>query len=255
MDYFDQIIKLGTCAQGANGEMRKIEWIPGVIDILDDRIFLISKYMLFPCYKETKEWEKTEIRKYLNTEFYKSTFSSEEKEKLLDFYTAVDKTTNRLQIYPWPFEERQTVRNIVSLPALEYCVNEKKNISPYKPFINRLSNAASTPFYKTGKKVAACVVGTNAMDRFRIHHLSSDPQTWIFMDRVLHQSMNYEYYCIQNKYIPYVGLETFAYEDADETCLVGVRPMICIKKETYDELVEIKEFCFRIMELPHPEQF
>lgn len=80
-------IVLGTFEQDGDlengGEL--IEW--SVVEKTDDSILVASKYALESMpYAETVEnstWEKSDIRKWLNGEFYNSAFDSREKNKII----------------------------------------------------------------------------------------------------------------------------------------------------------------------------
>ena len=80
------IIEFGTYEQDGNLEngSESIEWI--VLDKNDERMLLISRYILDAMpYDERKEdvsWETCELRNWLNSEFYSISFSDNEKERI-----------------------------------------------------------------------------------------------------------------------------------------------------------------------------
>ena len=72
-------IKLGTYPQTAEGEIQPIEWL--VLKREGNQILLISKYGLEPRNfdKNSNNWGTSEIRQWLNSEFYNKAFSENEK--------------------------------------------------------------------------------------------------------------------------------------------------------------------------------
>ena len=80
------IIIFGSYEQDNNKENGKepIEW--QVIDVKEDKIFVISKYILDsqPMHSGGNcSWSKTNLRKWLDTTFLKSAFNNEEQSKIL----------------------------------------------------------------------------------------------------------------------------------------------------------------------------
>ena len=74
----------GRYPQTESGDKKPIEWI--VVKREGNKALLLSKYVLDakPYNKEVKDvtWETSDIRKWLNNEFYRDAFSNAEKEKI-----------------------------------------------------------------------------------------------------------------------------------------------------------------------------
>ena len=64
----------------------ELDWL--VLDIQDDKAFIISQNILFQRQWHYEQrlitWEPSELRRYLNEEFYESTFSEEEKSFIVE---------------------------------------------------------------------------------------------------------------------------------------------------------------------------
>ena len=80
-----EVCTFGKYPQGKNGEVKDIEWI--VLDHRGSEVLLISKYGL-DCKKYNKEWvyitwENCTLRYWLNDEFYRKAFDSEEQQKII----------------------------------------------------------------------------------------------------------------------------------------------------------------------------
>ncbi len=75
------ILLFGKYPQGENGEVKPIEWI--ILDIDVDKAVLLSRYAL--AYKQFHKkgegvtWEECDLRKWLNYDFIKTAFSSQER--------------------------------------------------------------------------------------------------------------------------------------------------------------------------------
>ena len=69
-------------------EKDKIEWIVLEKDEENHRVLLLSKYLLDSyCYNESTEnvsWENSDIRKWLNEDFYNAAFDEKEKERIIE---------------------------------------------------------------------------------------------------------------------------------------------------------------------------
>ena len=73
-------IKFGNYPQTANGDIQPIEW--QILAKEENKMLLISKYALeSKCFDNdcVKNWKKSEIRHWLNVEFYNKAFSENEK--------------------------------------------------------------------------------------------------------------------------------------------------------------------------------
>ena len=75
----------GTYPQEADGTKKPIEWI--ILSIKDDRALLLSKYVLEgKKYNEedtSVTWETSDIRRWLNKEFYDTAFNNIEQQRIL----------------------------------------------------------------------------------------------------------------------------------------------------------------------------
>ena len=84
------IVTLGSYPQGANGEVKPIEWI--VLEKQDNKALLISRYGLDAKPYNTEytniTWENCTLRKWLNGEFLNKAFTAKEQTGILT--TAVD---------------------------------------------------------------------------------------------------------------------------------------------------------------------
>ena len=78
-------VKFGRYPQTDEGEGRSVEW--RVLAIENNRVLVISRYGLDarPFDPDSNDWSESEIRKWLNGEFYNSTFSDEEKARIKSF--------------------------------------------------------------------------------------------------------------------------------------------------------------------------
>lgn len=78
------IVKFGQYPQGANGEVKPIEW--RVLDIKDGKVLLLTEKLLdYVSYNEeyTKvTWETCTLRKWMNNDFIRKAFSSDEQRKI-----------------------------------------------------------------------------------------------------------------------------------------------------------------------------
>lgn len=74
-----ETIKFGNFYKDKTYEKEKIEWL--ILDEDDETIFIVSKKALVSrCFdKQSKKWAESEIRQWLNTEFYDEAFSTYEK--------------------------------------------------------------------------------------------------------------------------------------------------------------------------------
>ena len=80
----DSIIKFGSYPFEADGTERPIEW--RILErYSDDTALLISKYCLDAMRfdSSSNNWEKSEIRQWLNNEFYNATFKDEEENAII----------------------------------------------------------------------------------------------------------------------------------------------------------------------------
>ena len=78
-------VKFGSYPQTAEGELRPVEW--QVLARENNKALVISRYALDARRfdPESNDWSKSEIRRWLNSEFYNSTFSGEEKARIKSF--------------------------------------------------------------------------------------------------------------------------------------------------------------------------
>ena len=78
-------VEFGRYPQTAKGEVQPVEW--RVLARKDNKALVISRYGLDirPFDPESNDWSKSEIRKWLNGEFYNSTFSGDEKARIKSF--------------------------------------------------------------------------------------------------------------------------------------------------------------------------
>lgn len=88
-------ISFGSFVQTDDETVEPIVW--DVISETDDRYFILSHkcldYRVFNDGKNSSDWEKSELRKWLNSEFYNSAFSKSEKDRIL--LTVVDNGENK----------------------------------------------------------------------------------------------------------------------------------------------------------------
>lgn len=79
----DDCVKFGSYTQTSNGQLQPIEWL--VLSREEDRILVVSKYALYANRfdRSSNNWEKSEVRKWLNGEFYNKAFSNREKEYII----------------------------------------------------------------------------------------------------------------------------------------------------------------------------
>ncbi len=73
----------GSYPQGRNGEVKPIKW--RILSQTDDELFLLSEYILDAKRFDNKRnnYANSEIRKWLNNEFYNKAFNEEEKSMIL----------------------------------------------------------------------------------------------------------------------------------------------------------------------------
>ena len=86
------IIKFGSYPYEANGTEKPIEWI--ILEKYSDgTVLLLSKYGLDARRFDAKSnnWKRSEIRQWLNNEFYNGTFKDEEKNAILEYREAGSK--------------------------------------------------------------------------------------------------------------------------------------------------------------------
>ena len=78
-------VKFGRYPQTAKGEVQPVEW--QVLARENNKALVISRYGLAARRFDgsSNNWSKSEIRKWLNSEFYNSTFSGEEKARIKSF--------------------------------------------------------------------------------------------------------------------------------------------------------------------------
>ncbi len=83
-------IYFGSYPQGKNGEIEPIKW--RILSKTDNELFLLSEYILDAKRFDAKSnnYENSEIRKWLNNEFYDKAFDEEEKSMILT--TEIDNT-------------------------------------------------------------------------------------------------------------------------------------------------------------------
>ena len=88
-------IKLGKYEQDndiANGR-EDIEWI--IVDVQEDKVLAVSKYgidtQLFHRTREAVTWETSDLRKWLNNDFYNSAFSNDQQNKIISTLVTADK--------------------------------------------------------------------------------------------------------------------------------------------------------------------
>ena len=82
---FVDYVKFGRYPQTAKGEVRPVEW--RVLARENNKALVISRYGLYAWLfnKDDNNWEKSVSRKWLNGEFYNSSFSGEEKARIISF--------------------------------------------------------------------------------------------------------------------------------------------------------------------------
>ena len=75
----------GRYPQTTEGEVRPVEW--QVLARENNKAFVISRYVLDARRFDlgSNDWSESEIRRWLNGEFYNSTFSGEEKARIISF--------------------------------------------------------------------------------------------------------------------------------------------------------------------------
>ena len=90
----ENIIQFGRYPQGADGEVKPVEW--QVLEIDGSKALLISRYGLdakqYNSKNEDVTWDKCSLRAWLNNEFLNKAFTAEEQEKIL--MTAVKNPEN-----------------------------------------------------------------------------------------------------------------------------------------------------------------
>ncbi len=89
-------IWFGTYPQEADGTKKPIEWI--ILETKENRMLLLSKYILDTRkYHEKKKgvtWEESDIRQWLNNEFYMNAFNSVEQKAI---WESITKTNNNFK--------------------------------------------------------------------------------------------------------------------------------------------------------------
>ena len=80
-------VEFGRYPQTAEGEVRPVEW--QVLARENNKALVISRYVLDARRfdPESNDWSESEIRRWLNGEFYNSTFSGEEKVRIISFFS------------------------------------------------------------------------------------------------------------------------------------------------------------------------
>ena len=79
-------IFFGRYSQGAEGEMQELAWI--ILDVDEDYALVTTEYVIdtMPYDEDGKiQWENSDIRSWLNTEFKSSAFSENEKSQIMCF--------------------------------------------------------------------------------------------------------------------------------------------------------------------------
>ena len=84
-------VKFGSYPQSAKGIVRPIEWL--VLSKEENKMLLISRYGLEARYfikakcfdSNSNDWKNSEIRKWLNGEFYNKAFDENEKTNINPF--------------------------------------------------------------------------------------------------------------------------------------------------------------------------
>ena len=111
---------LGTFEQDNNKEngTEPIEW--QVLEIKDDRMLLISKYVLDAQMfdDDWAIWEKSYLRKWLKNDFYEAAFSKEEKSRIIE--TELKNSDNYLEPDDVTAETKDTVFLLSVNEAVEY---------------------------------------------------------------------------------------------------------------------------------------
>ena len=92
-----EYIKLGEYPSDASGNWHPIEW--QILKEEPDRTLLLSRYILdYKPYDDSGvdvTWETSQIRNWLNKDFYNSAFSDEEKMSIIDARVTADKVPGR----------------------------------------------------------------------------------------------------------------------------------------------------------------
>lgn len=76
------IIEFGMYQQQTNSKATPIEWY--IIDMTDDKICLLSKYVVEIMGFQGNNWSQSNIRRWLNNVFYEAAFSDDEKQKICE---------------------------------------------------------------------------------------------------------------------------------------------------------------------------
>ena len=81
-----QYITFGSYRQGSTSKKTPVEW--QVLAVEDDRMLVLSRYCLEAVTYHDKgakpmTWERSDIREYLNDDFYNAAFSADEKQRIL----------------------------------------------------------------------------------------------------------------------------------------------------------------------------
>ena len=86
----------GTYPQEADGTKKPIEWI--ILETKENRMLLLSKYILdarkYHEKKKTVTWEESDIRQWLNNEFYMNAFNNVEQKAI---WKSITKTNNNFK--------------------------------------------------------------------------------------------------------------------------------------------------------------
>ena len=101
-------IKFGNYPQTANGDIQPIEW--QVLAKEENKMLLISKYALeSKCFDNdwVKNWKKSEIRQWLNGEFYNKAFNKNEKKYIRNSTISMNE---KIDIYDFDENEKKFIR-------------------------------------------------------------------------------------------------------------------------------------------------
>ncbi len=138
-----ETIKFGKYNQSNSNVKEDIEWL--IINRKNGYIFLLSKYLLdSKKYFENFEpvtWEFSNIRNWLNTEFYNNAFSAIEKERILS--STVDNQPNPKY---GTFSGEKTVDKIFLLSfeeAEKYLDYASRQANPTRYFKEKFGNSSS----------------------------------------------------------------------------------------------------------------
>ena len=78
-------VEFGNYSQSSNGDIQPIEW--QVLAIEENKILVISKYCLEARRFDTtsNNWKNSEIRQWLNNDFYNKSFNEKDKKHITSF--------------------------------------------------------------------------------------------------------------------------------------------------------------------------